>query len=175
MKACKSLLFSSMLLLGGCTVWPETPYFPTADTGYSHCGTNWIFNNPNVAVEMEVFAREQLELFMWFNPFSDPNKMNADVSANLQDIQLKSSAQTYSPQVIQKRVYKSCSPSCNPEVEISSGRSSLNTGLYVALFPKEIEKLETFTVILPPLLIQGTQVNLAPITFTKTFKLVFCH
>ena len=173
------LLLASMLLLGGCVAWPETFYRPTADSGHPHCGTNWVFNNPNVDVEMEIFAKEQIGLSMWFNPYNNSPRTNEVVSTNLQDIQIKSGAQTYSPQVIEEITLKESCPSwyCKPDVitRVSHGNDRFKSAHFVALFPQDTVKLQTFTVFFPPLHIQEEEVNLAPVTFTKTFEFIFCH
>lgn len=172
-------LVVTMLLLGGCVAWAETFYRPTADSGHPHCGTNWVFNNPNVDVEMNVFAKEKIGLSIWFNPYFNPSKVNEVVSTNLQDIRIESGTQTYNPQVIEDITLKESCPSwyCKPDVNsrVSHGNESFRSAHFVAWFPQDSVRLQTFTVFFPPLLIQGAQVNLAPVTFTKTFEFIFCH
>src|SRR3954471_15768335 len=158
MSALKSLMLTAALALGGC-FYPTTFYRATADEGaYPRNGCPgreeyWIFKKTKIELQTKVIPREQFELFMWF-------RTTEPTSTNLMNTHLVSAGKTYEPSAIEKRVYKSCSPFCGPDVERNPSTENLGSSLYVALFPKEIEKLSEFKIHFPPLVVQGMRVNL---------------
>jgi hypothetical protein len=122
----------------------------------------WAFRNAKVDLITKVATRENFELFMWFSTMRP-------ASANLMSIRLVSADKTYEPLAIEERVYRSCGGLfCYPNVEKIPYTEDLRSSLYVALFPKEIEKLSEFRIQFPSIVVQDMPVNWPPVTFTKT-------